>query len=202
VALVHREVFPAGMFTFNSDYGIITKNSPYWGDLTVEHYALAPDEVLLFQGNVTLPGEATDTRLILTNLHLVLIPADGVCVAKHPVADIKIYKDVPQIIPKNRRVEIFLTTGEITMEFKTRLDTSRFVDAAMELLTGKTKLARGAGKVKKALDDVNEAFGVNVLEEAKNFSVDTITHIVSNTKPSIFKLLSGKKKKQSKEPKK
>lgn len=162
----------------------------------MEHYALAPDEVLLFRGKVTLSGEAAETGLILTNLHLVLIPDGGACAAKHPVGDIKVYKDVPQIIAKNRHVEIFLTTGEISMEFKNRLDTARFVDAAMELLTGKTKLARGAGKVRKALDDVNEAFGVNVLEEAKNFSVDTITRVVSNTKPSLFKLLSGKKKKK------
>lgn len=162
----------------------------------MEHYTLAPDEVPLFQGKTALSGEAAETELILTNLHLVLIQEDGACAAKHPVGDIKIYKDVPQIIAKNRHVEVFLTTGEISMEFKTRLDTARFVDAAMELLTGKTKLARGAGKVKKALDDVNEAFGVNVLEEAKNFSVDTITRVVSNTKPSLFKLLSGKKKKK------
>jgi len=168
----------------------------------VEHYALAPDEVLLFRGKVTLSSEAAETGLILTNLHLVLIPDGGACAAKHPVGDIKVYKDVPQIIAKNRHVEIFLTTGEISVEFKNRLDTARFVDAAMELLTGKTKLARGAGKVRKALDDVNEAFGVNVLEEAKNFSVDTITRVVSNTKPSLFKLLSGKKKKkESKAPK-
>ena len=162
----------------------------------MEHYTLAPDEVPLFQGKTALSGEAAETELILTNLHLVLIQEDGACAAKHPVGDIKIYKDVPQIIAKNRHVEVFLTIGEISMEFKTRLDTARCVDAAMELLTGKTKLARGAGKVKKALDDVNEAFGVNVLEEAKNFSVDTITRVVSNTKPSLFKLLSGKKKKK------
>ena len=169
----------------------------------MEHYALAPDEVLLFQGKTVLSGEEPETGLILTNLHLVLIPEGGACAAKHPVGDIKIYKDVPQIIAKNRHVEIFLTTGEISMKFKTRLDASRFVDAAMELLTGKTKLARGAKKVKKALDDVNEAFGVNVLEEAKNFSVDTISRVVSNAKPSLFKLLSGKKKKkQTKELKK
>ena len=166
----------------------------------MEHYALAPDEVLLFQGNVTQSGEAIETRLVLTNLYLTLIQEDGVCVTKHPVVNIKIYKDIPQIISKNRRVDIFLTTGEISVEFKNWLDATRFVDTAMELLTGKTKLARNAGKVKKALDDVNEAFGVDVLEEAKNFSVDTITHIVSNTKPSVFKIFS-KKKQNKKQPK-
>ena len=146
----------------------------------MEHYALAPEEMLLFRGNVTRSGEAIEAKLILTNLQLVLIQPDGVCVEKHPVGNIKIYKDVPQI---------FLT--------------NRCVDTARELLTGKTKLARGAGKVKKAMDDVNEAFGVDVLEEAKNFSVNTITHIVSNTKPTLFKLLtSKKKKKQTKEMKK
>jgi hypothetical protein len=164
----------------------------------VEHYALASDEVLLFQGNVTQSGEGIETRLVLTNLHLALIQEDGVCAAKHPAGNIKIYKDVPQIFSKNRRVEIFLTTGEISLEFKNRLDAIRFMDTAMELLTGKTKLARNAGKVKKALDDGNEAFGVDVLQEAKNFSVDTITHIVSHSTPSVFKLFSKKKNKKQK----
>jgi hypothetical protein len=164
----------------------------------MEHYMLAPEEVLLFRGDVTQSGEETETKLVLTNLHLNLLQEDGVCVARHPVANIKIYKDVPQIISKNRRVEIFLTTGELLLEFKNRLDAIRFTDTAMELLTGKTKLARNAGKVRKALDDVNEAFGVDVLQEAKNFSVDTITNIVSHSTPSVFKLFSKKKNKKQK----
>ena len=162
----------------------------------MEHYTLAPDEVFLFRGNVTQLDKTIEATIILTNLHLTLIRDDGICVTTHPVAEIKIYKGVPQIFAKNHRVDIFLTTGEISIDFKNRLDASRFLDAAMELLTGKSKLARNAGKVKKALDDVNEAFGVNVLEEVKNFSVDTITHIASNTKPAFLKMLSSKKKKK------
>ena len=165
----------------------------------MEQYVLAPEEVFLFRGNVTRTGEDPAARLVLTNLYLALVQEDGTFREKAPVANIKIYKEAPQIFAKGRHVEIYLTTGQIGLEFPNRLDALRFVDAAMELLTGKTKVARNAGKVKKALDDVNEAFGMDVLEEAKNFSVNTITQIVSNSKPSVFKLLT--KKKQKKKPK-
>ena len=165
----------------------------------MEHYTLESNEVPLFKANITETGIADETELVLTNLHLIFIRKDEASVTKHPVSDIKIYKAVPQIMLKNRRAEIFLTTGEITFEFRTRLEANRFLDAALELLTGKTKLARNAGKVKKALDDVNEAFGVNVLEEAKNFSVDTVSRIVNETKPTLLQLLPGKKKKKAKE---
>ena len=95
------------MFTFIRYYGTIMTRFTVLGRYTaVEHYALAPDEVLLFQGNVIQSVEALETRLVLTNLHLTLIQEDGICITKQPVANIKIYKDVPQIIAKNRHVDI------------------------------------------------------------------------------------------------
>lgn len=165
----------------------------------MKKYTLGPSEVPLYQGCAT-EAECGVCELLLTNLNLVLIlgSEDAFTTQVHPVENIKCYKDKPQIFLKKRRVEILLTTGEMTLEFRNWLEAHKFTEAAMELLTGKSKLARDAGKVKKALDDVNEAFGVNVLEEAKNFSVDTITQIVSNAKPSIFKLFSKKKKKDTK----
>lgn len=63
-----------------------------------------------------------------------------------------------------------------------------------ELLTGKTKLARGAEKVKKSIDDVNEAPGVHIIEEAKNFGVDTVTRILNNTMPKGLRGRAKKKK--------
>lgn len=165
----------------------------------MEHYALAANEVPLFRGSVAGNGSADTADLLLTNLYLIFIRKEDASVTAYPVSDIRIYNDTPQITLKNRHVEVFLTTGEITFEFKTWLEANRFLDAAMELLTGKTKLARNAGKVKKALDDVGDAFGVNILEEARNFSMDTVSRIVSETKPSITKLLPGKEKPKSKE---
>ena len=163
----------------------------------MEQYTLTPEEVFLFRGQALRHGEPC--RLILTNLHLALLDREGEFLEKDSVETIKIYKDVPQIFTKGRQVELYLTTGQLELEFPNRLAALKFVDTATELLTGKTKVARNAGKVKKALDDVNEAFGMDVLEEAKNFGVSTITQIVSNSKPSVFKLLT--KKKQKKKPK-
>lgn len=172
----------------------------------MENYTLEPSEVPLYKGTVTEAGNPDDElELVLTNLYIVLISktetdaeAEEITVTKHPVPDIKIYKDVPQIKQKNRRVEIFLVSGEKTVVFKTIPEAARFTDAAFELLTGKTKLARSAGKVKKTIDDVNEALGVNIIEEAKNFSVDTVTRIVNNAMPSGLSLLTGRKNKNKK----
>lgn len=163
----------------------------------MKKYILESSEVPLYQGCAT-EAEQGECELLLTNLNLVLIlgSEDAFTTQVHPVENIKCYRDKPQVFCKRRKVEILLTTGEMVLEFRNWLEAHKFTEAAMELLTGKSKLSRDAGKVKKALDDVNDAFGVNVLEEAKNFSVDTITQIVSNTKPSILKLFSKKKKKK------
>ncbi len=172
----------------------------------MENYALEANEVLLFKGNVIEADSPDDEiELVLTNLHIVLVSKgetdsqeEEIKVTKHPISDIKVYKDIPQIKQKNRSVEIFLAAGEKTIAFKTKTEANKFMNAAFELLTGKTKLARSASKVKKTIDDVNEAFGVNIIEEAKNFSVDAVTRIVNNTIPSRFKLLSGKNKNKKK----
>lgn len=165
----------------------------------MENFALAANEVLLYKGTAAEADAPEDVfELRLTNLQLVFIRKGGVNVAAFPVSDIKIYREVPQIRQKKRSVELFLVGGEKLLLFKNSLDAARFTDAAFELLTGKTKIARGAGKVKKTIDDVNEALGVNILEEVRSIGIDTISGIVSKAIPTGLRLLAGKKKKKNK----
>lgn len=173
------------------------------GTANMKNYSLESDEVLLFRCEVVQDDASEETvELVLTNLHIVFIGenenaplSEKVSVTKYPVTDIKMYNGLPQIKQNNRNVELFLSQGEKTIEFKTRMEANRFIDVSFELLTGKTKLARGASKIKKSIDDVNEALGVDVIDEVKNFSVDTVTRIINNTKPSsLFSLFKKKKK--------
>jgi len=159
----------------------------------MEHYTLGPEEVFLYRGTVTDPAAGTPARLLLTNLYLVLLREAAT--ERYPVTDIKCYRQIPQVRQTRTTVEIFLVGGERTLQFKNVLEAARFTDRAFELLTGKTKLARGAGKVRQAIDDVNEAFGTDLLEAAKNLGIDTVSGIVSKSIPAGLKLLAGKKKK-------
>ena len=48
--------------------------------------------------------------------------------------------------------------------------------------------------MKKTVEDVNDALGVNLLEETKNFTVDTVSRILDNTLPGGLRSRGGKKK--------
>lgn len=167
----------------------------------MENYTLAPDEVLLYKGTVTEAEDPdTEIELLLTNLNIVFVRglAEEILLEQYPVSDIKVYKDTPQLKQKNRRVEIFLTSGEKTVVFKTFLDAARFTEQVMELITGQSVLVRGAGKFKKTVDGINAALGMDIVEEARKFGVDAVSQAVNKAIPSGVGLLAGKKKKRKK----
>lgn len=136
----------------------------------MDNYSLKPDETILFQ------GDAYDgIQVILTNHNLIIVKKKeklfsktDVTVEVYPKEEIKIYKDVPQIKANNCNVMIYLLSKEIQIEFKTRGEVHKFTSAAFELLTGKTAFARGAEKVKNAVDVVDNTLGINTVETVKS----------------------------------
>lgn len=141
----------------------------------MENYMLQPDEVVLFQGNVTLGRQNGSTELILTNLFLVFIIRPKklfskiqATVEKYPVGEIKIYDDIPQIKQTGASVEIFLTSGEFVVGFYSTFEAKKFVNSALRLLTGKTMSERGADKFKNALGLEDDALGIDTVGTAKN----------------------------------
>jgi hypothetical protein len=80
----------------------------------------------------------------------------------------KIYNNAPQIKRKNSRVEIFLTCGEIVINFDSMFEASKFINAALRLLTDKTMAERGADKFKGAVGLVDNTLGINTVGTVKN----------------------------------
>lgn len=136
----------------------------------MENYSLQANEVLLYKGEAY-----NGVEILLTNLNLVVIKKTQRLFKKGQVEtfvyskdDIKIYNDVPQVKQKESSVEIFLTLEEIKVDFYSRTEAHKFVNAVYELLTGKSTTTRGAEKVKSAIKLVDNTLGINTMDTVKN----------------------------------
>ena len=151
----------------------------------MEHYALKPDESVLYKSECyvsnkneklleSLSTRAT-TELILTNQNVVFInkskklfAKEDVAIEAYPIAEIKIYNDVPQIKQDDSRVEIFFTSGEKAIGLPSKHEARKFINTAIELLTGKTVSVRVSDKVKGAVGLVDDTLGINTVGTIKN----------------------------------
>ena len=143
----------------------------------MKNYKLAPDEVILYKGNVLLQEHKNNiipAELILTNLNFIFI-SEGKkilfkqrqnidCFAKEAV---KTYKDTPQIKQKGDTVEIYFLKGERTIRFENKHEAYKFTFKALSLITGKTAFARNVEKVKKTVENIDETLGFNATELAQ-----------------------------------
>lgn len=151
----------------------------------MDYYDLQPNESLLYKSSGRLVNKNekyleslstnTNTELILTNLHLIMIKKSKKLFAKeqveheiYPVGEIKVYNETPQIKQDNTRVEIFLISGEKVIDLFSKHEVRKFINKAYDLLTGKSTAVRGAGKVKGAVNLVDNALGINTVNTIKN----------------------------------
>jgi len=136
----------------------------------MENYSLQANEVLLYKGEAY-----NGIEIMLTNLNLIIIKKTQKLFKKAQVEtfvyskdDIKIYNDIPQVKQKESSVEIFLTLEEIKVDFFSRTEAHKFVNAVYELLTGKSTTTRGAEKIKSAIKLVDNTLGIDTMDTVKN----------------------------------
>ena len=155
----------------------------------MKHYDLGDDEVVLFKTDgARLSGEISDSTFVMvTNYNLVIVRtpelAEGECAVitdVYPIADIKIYKEDPQVKRKKGRVEVYLKGAELELEFIQPKEAAAFRTAVFDLITGKTSLKRGMEKVRGAIDDIDDALGV-----------DTVGTIAQVTKAGLGSRIKG-----------
>jgi hypothetical protein len=103
------------------------------------------------------------------------------------LTDIKIYDDMPQVKQNKINVEIYLTFGEIYLDFHSKLEAAKFYQVAIQTLTGKSLATRGAEKVKGGIGLVDDTLGIN--------TVDTVKGVLENGLAGT--LFSGFKKSKS-----
>lgn len=138
------------------------------------NYTLQPNETILYQGNVFIERRTATVEMMLTNHNLVFVITTRKFLSKsqldvevYPIEEIKIYNDIPQIKQKNNRVEIFLSYGEVVVLFTSMFEASKFVNAALHLLTGKTMAERSADKFKGAVGLVDNTLGIDTVNTVK-----------------------------------
>ena len=163
----------------------------------MSEYRLQADEVQLYSGTVWCydsSGKAlvkSPIPLLLTNINLVfsfktkkIFQKEEIIIETYPVTDIKMYNGIPQIKHDGHKATIFLASGEKYISFPSKAEAWKFVSQATELLTGQTLAERSAGKLRNALNLVDDTLGIN--------TVDTVKNVIEN---GVTGLLFGKKKK-------
>ena len=168
---------------------------------------LQQDEVVLFEGDVSITGHSTSVgvfsnntiELVLTNLRIYFVRVikkmfskEQVNIDSYDICDIKVYNGVPQVKQiKTGSCEVILSliSCEMHIEFESAFEAIKFVNSAYKLITGKSAAARGAEKFKGAVNMVNDALGID--------AVDTVKSVLEN---GIARTALGgfSKKKQSK----
>lgn len=152
----------------------------------MERYQLQSDETVLYEGEVTkvykykkesfLDSFSTPptTELLLTNKNIVLTTRTKKMFAKEqinvelfPLTDVKIYDNMPQIKQNKINVEIYLTSGEIYVDFNSKLEAAKFYQIAIQTLTGKSLATRGAEKVKGGIGLVDDTLGISTVDTLK-----------------------------------
>lgn len=145
----------------------------------MEKYLLQQDEVVIYEGDVSIPDSKGTNKVILTNYNMViettirkLFKKPEIVVETYPVASIKTYNNSPQIKHKGSNVKIFFTNAEVDLNFQSMLAAQKFTNKAIELVSGQSLTSRGSDKVKNMIGLVDQTFGIN--------TVETITSVMGN----------------------
>ena len=158
--------------------------------------SLQPDEVSLYEGDVSIAkGTSFDkifltgsTQVVLTNIRIYFVTItkkifakEQVTVDAHDISEIKVYNGVPQVKQikiNSSEVILDLASCEVEMTFSSRSEAHKFVNTVYELVTGKSIAERGAEKFKGAVDMVNDTLGIDTVGTVKNVLENGITRTV------------------------
>jgi hypothetical protein len=163
----------------------------------MDDYSLQSNEVVLYKGEAHFAHNKARSELLLTNINIVIITKTKKMFSKEqvdlqtfPVDGLKIYNDVPQAKRDDCTVELYHVTAEITLEFDTKSEARKFVDAVYKLATGKSKPERGANKFKGAVNLVDNTLGVDTLGAIKNVVENGVVYSILG---GVGKKAPGKK---------
>ncbi len=136
----------------------------------MESYKLQSNEVILFEGSISLKGNNDSHMLLLTNLNIVIETTIKKMFKKaetslliYPITDVKVYNGEPQIKQKFCDVSVFLESNELLLTFDSIFAARKFISKAVELVTGKTTSERGAEKVRSAIGLVDDTLGIDTM---------------------------------------
>lgn len=132
------------------------------------NYELQSNEVILFEGDVSVKGNKDNSVILITNLNIVIettkkkmFKKAEISLQVYPITDIKLYNEQPQIKQKSCDVSVSLVNKELQLTFESIFLARKFVTKAVEAVTGKTISVRGAEKIKSAIGLVDDTLGID-----------------------------------------
>ena len=170
----------------------------------MKNYKLQPNEVVLYQAQVTLQTEKGDvpTDLILTDLNFIFVTPRKkfLWMERKPRATafaketVKIYMDAPQIKQTGTSVKICFATEDRTITFAEKKDARNFVINAWEVVTGKNLFQYGLDKLKDALELINDKLNLDLIKLVKDVLANRLVGKAANVLQGAAQILLPKKK--------
>ena len=175
----------------------------------MKNYKMKPDEVVRYQGTVTLQTKKgpIPANLILTNFNFIFVTVGKKFLWFEPKAKVvafakelvKTFKEAPEIKQTGNTVKISFTTEDRIVEFEEKKEARTFVINAWEIVTGKTAFERNLDKLKDALDLIGEKFDINLIELIKGAITNGIYDFTINAIQSKITKFFPKKEKKVKQ---
>ncbi|MCD7732304.1 MAG: hypothetical protein LUH56_02540 [Oscillospiraceae bacterium] len=139
----------------------------------MENYQLAIDEVILYDGETTSSNYKGRLKVTLTSQRII-IEKENMFTKKAtelldeiPISTIKVYNEAPQVKRKGHEVDIQTESKNLKIEFFSSIESGKFENKIVDLMTGTTAGVRTSNKVKGALDVVDDTLGLNTRETVK-----------------------------------
>lgn len=136
--------------------------------------ALRSDEVLLFEGE----GESSEYKGTLlfsvTSQRLVIEKKTGLLKKTFTVVDdialdtVKFFNGSPQVKQSGNTVEMQTIKGNIHVTLSGFMEAGKFSSSMVSALTGTTTFERGAKNVRKVIDLVNDATGMDLQDTVQS----------------------------------
>ena len=160
----------------------------------MRNYKVKEDEIIRYQGPITLQTAKGDVEaaIILTDLNFIFITEGKKFLWFKPKdrwqafakEDVKVFMDAPEIKQTGTAVKIAFEKEDRILVFEDKRDARLFTIKAWELITGKSSLDRSLDKLKQALDLIDDAVEINMMEliaEARNFG-ETLKNLAGRAK--------------------
>lgn len=131
------------------------------------NYELQPEEVVLYEGEVTCKVYKGNLQMTLTSQKVVFEKEKGLFKKERELVDIiplesvKIYNNAAQIKQKGAEVEVQTVEKNLAIEFSGMIEARKFTGKIVDAVTGTTLAKRSSDKIKDAFTMVDDTLGLD-----------------------------------------
>ena len=129
-------------------------------------YNLEKDEVILYEGNITIEGIKKSVKFTLTNKNMLFAKERGIFNKKLkiyeviPISNIKTYKGNVQVKQKKNNITIETLDKMIDFTCPSAIEGQKIVNDILYAKTGKNIIERSNSKIKNTLKKFNDSAGI------------------------------------------